>query len=244
MNSTVSAIAAAASFLLLAGCSSTTTTVAGAPGSDGDAGAGGAGTGAGDDDGGASNGDAGAPSACAAAPGPSQCKNASSWVRGVARFDPAHFAAGAHPVLRVALRHSFALLPGEDAIGGRLHAFDSFPVKDPSKGEIPFAIDMCGLGTAMWSEENGGFHVVLMLDENDNNDLDMARSNDDAIRMATPDTNELAKVVDTDVSCHAASPCLDVTLDCTGGAACTTIKPITACKKKTPSCPSDDAYCK
>jgi hypothetical protein len=181
--------------------------------------------------------------ACEKAPMASSCSVASSWVRGIVKFDPAHYAAGAAPILRVSLRHGFALFKGEEAIGGRLHAYDSVPVKDVSKGEIAFALDMCQLGTAMWSEENGTFNVVAILDENGNNDLDKATSNTDAITIGTPDKNELVKIMPVDVSCHAASACLAITADCKDGATCTTIQPITSCKKKTPGCKSDDSYC-
>lgn len=187
--------------------------------------------------------DAAAPDACGPAPSKSACKNEASWVRGIAHFDPSKIKAGAKPVLRVVLRHGFTLVKGEEAIGGRLHAWASFPVDDPSKGELPFSIDMCGLGTAMWSEENGTFHLVLILDEDGNNDLDEATSNENAITIGTPGANEQAKMVDVDVSCHAASACLDVTLDCTGPS-CTTITPMTSCKKKTPGCESDSVFCK
>lgn len=183
-----------------------------------------------------------APDACGPAPSKSACKNEASWVRGIAHFDPSRLTPGKKPVLRVVLRHSFALLKGEEAIGGRLHGWASFPVDDPSTGELPFAIDMCGLGTAMWSEENGAFHLVLILDEDGDNDLDDATSNESAIAIGTPGANEQAKVVDVDVSCHAGSACLDVTLDCTGPS-CTTITPIESCKKTTPGCKSDSVFC-
>jgi len=179
---------------------------------------------------------------CGAAPKKSACKNEGSWIRGIAHFDPTHFKAGAKPVLRVVLRHSFALMKGEETIGGRLHAWTSVPIKDPSKGEVPFAIDMCSTGTAMWSEENGAFHVVLLVDEDDNNDLDTASSNASAMIASTPGATELAKIVDVDVSCNAPSACLDVNIDCKGPS-CTTIQPITECKKKPQGCKSDSTFC-
>jgi hypothetical protein len=180
---------------------------------------------------------------CVAAPKKSRCKNESSWIRGVAHFDPSHFKAGAKPVLRVVLRHSFALMREEATIGGRLHAFTSVPIADPSKGEVPFAIDMCSSGAAMWSEENGGFHVVLILDEDGNNDLDDATDEETAMIAAMPGPKELVKLVDVDVSCKAPSPCLDVKIDCTGSS-CTTIQPMTSCKKKATSCESDSSFCR
>jgi hypothetical protein len=195
------------------------------------------------DDGGATaTDDAGPADMCAPAPKKSGCSNESSWVRGTAHWDPSHFKAGAPaPVMRVSLRHGFSLVAGEEKIGGRLHAYSTFKI-DPKTGEAPFSVDMCDFGTAMWSEENGTFHLVLMIDENGNNNLDNATSNEDAIALATPDPTELQAMVDVDVSCHAPSQCMDVKLDCTG-TTCLTITPIKSCKKKTPSCKSDDAFC-
>jgi hypothetical protein len=185
-----------------------------------------------------------AASKCAPPPSKSNCESQGAWVRGIAHFDPSKVKAGSKPVLRVTLRHSFIMVKGEEAIGGRLHGWSSVPIADPAKGEVPFAIDMCDLGTSMWSEENGVFHVVLIVDENGDNDLDNATSNEDAIAMGIPSMGELVKMVDVDVSCHALSPCVDVKLDCTGGAACTTFEPIKSCKKKTPGCESDSVFCR
>jgi hypothetical protein len=179
--------------------------------------------------------------ACAA-PKKSGCGVDGSWITGVAHFDPAKVGNKVNAKLRVSLRHGFSLINGEERIGGRLHAYDSFKL-DATKGEIAFSVDMCGLGTAMWSEENGPFHLVLFIDENGNNDLDNASSNQDAIVYATPDATELQKLVDVTVSCHSGAQCLDVNLDCTG-ASCLNITPITSCTKKTPSCKSADAFCK
>jgi hypothetical protein len=178
-----------------------------------------------------------------AIPAPSQCGNDAAWVRGVATFDPSHYAPGAKPVLRVALRHSFIVVRGEDAIGGRLHAFASFPVDDPSSGKVSFSIDMCMFETSMWSEENGTFHLVLILDEDGNNDILQAGSEQEAIALAVPGTNELTKMVDLDISCHGTAACLDVNVDCTGGTSCTKITPIRQCTKKTPGCDSAAAFC-
>jgi hypothetical protein len=182
-------------------------------------------------------------SVCDPPPKASRCGNEGAWVRGVARFDPSHFAPGAKPQLRVTLRHKFVLVPGEENIGGRLHGYASVKTVDPTKGSVAFAIDMCALGTAMWSEENGTFNLILSLDENNNNNLAYATSNEDAITIATIDPGELTKMVDVDVSCNAASACLDVKLDCKDGAKCTTITPMASCTKKTPGCPSDDVFC-
>lgn len=181
------------------------------------------------------------PSSCAAPPSKSTCGE-SAWVRGVAHFDPAKLKAGSKPVLRVALRHGFVMVHGEETIGGRLHGYVSVPVKDPSKGEQAFAIDMCDFGTSMWSEENGAFNLVVIIDENGDNDLDEATSNMEAITMGTPSKGELVKMASLDVSCTGKSACLDMKIDCTG-ASCLTIKPVESCAKKLPGCNSDSAFC-
>jgi hypothetical protein len=173
---------------------------------------------------------------CAPAPTTSKCMNPSSWVRGIAKFDPTHFAAGAKPTLRIALRHGFIIDNGEDQIGGRLHAFTSKRIMDASTGEFPFSIDMCMFGTAMWSEENSAFNLVLILDENGNNDVAAGGS-------ATPDPGELVKLMKVEVSCNAPSPCVEAQLDCSTGSACTTIVPLTSCTKKMPGCNSESVYC-
>lgn len=185
--------------------------------------------------------DAAAADTCAVAiPKKAKCGNNGAWVRGVAHFDPAKVSA-AKPVLRVVLRHSFVLVDGEEKIGGRLHGWTSVPITDPSKGEVPFAIDMSALAT-MWSEENGAFHVVLIIDEDDNNDLDNAGSLAESLVIGTPGANELAKIVDVEVSCHAEAACLDVNIDCTGPD-CTTIEPMAKCTAKKPGC-GGSGFCK
>ncbi len=183
------------------------------------------------------------PGTCRPISTPSQCKNDGAWVRGVVHFDGSRFKDGSvKPVLRVTLRHQFTLVKGEENVGGRLHAYKTFPITNPAAGRYEFSLDMCQFGTAMWSEENGAFNLIAHLDENDNNDLDTAKTNDQAVKVATPDTDELVKMVTVDVSCNAASPCLDMTLDCTG-AECLKIEPMASCKKKTPGCKSDDSFC-
>ncbi len=223
-------IAVALSLLSLAGCSSSPQGTPAAPdGGTSDAGVADA------------AGDAGR--VCDPPPRASKCGNEASWVRGVVHFDPSHFAAGAKPILRITLRHQFVLVPGEENIGGRLHMFTSVKLTDWSTGDVPFALDMCGLGTAMWSEENGSFNLIASIDENANNNLSLATSNEDAITIATIDPGELTKMVPVDVSCNAAGACLDIKLDCVDGAKCTTIKPMTSCMKKAPGCTSDDEFC-
>ena len=223
--------------LALAGCSSTSEPAGAGPASTPDAG--GPVDPGGEPD--AATPDAGG-SQCAAPPSKSSCGD-SAWVRGTAHFDPSLLKAGSAPILRVVLRHGFTMVKGEETIGGRLHAYASVPVKNPAAGEVTFAIDMCDTGTSMWSEENGAFHLVLILDENGDNDLDNATSNEDAIVIGTPTKGELVKMVDVDVSCKGTSACLDVKVDCSG-ASCLTFQPMKTCAKKLPGCGSDSSFCK
>ncbi len=196
-------------------------------------------------DAGAAPPDAGHPLVCPPPPAAPGCADAgdSSWVRGVARFDPARIPDGGSPAIRFALRHPFTLYPGEDQIGGRLHMWTSVSLTEPGTGEVPFSIDMCGMGTAMWSEENGTYRLIAILDVNGNNDIDLAVSNDEAIARGRPDPGEPTGMIDVPVSCHAASPCLELNLGCYGGTACTTITPLVACTPMSPGCASDAAYC-
>lgn len=182
-----------------------------------------------------------ASNACPMIPGPSKAGNDGAWVRGVVHFDPSRFAAGSQPVLRVVLRHSFALVRGEEKIGGRLHGWTNVPIEDPSTGEVPFTIDMAENHT-MWSEGNGTFHVVFIIDENDDNNLDFVTTQTEAMLAGVVSPNELAKIADVDISCHEPSPCLDVKVDCVGPS-CTEITPITKCEKKLPACSGDGDFC-
>lgn len=179
--------------------------------------------------------------ACPMIPGTSRSGNDGAWVRGVARFDPSRFQAGQKPVLRVILRHGFVLVRGEEKLGGRLHGWVNVPIEDPTSGVQPFAIDMADNHT-MWSEGNGTFHLVLIIDENGDNDLDVVTTQAEAMAASMPAPTELAKRTDVDISCHAPSPCLDVKVDCTG-TSCLEITPVTSCTKKLPACESDADFC-
>ncbi len=165
-------------------------------------------------------------------------------VRGVARFDPTARAAGSgKPALSLFLRHSFVYRDVEKSIGGRLHAFKRIPLTSEhlASGAVDFTIDLCEFGVAMWSEENGAFNLVAILDENDAHDAEKATAE---YPFQTPIKGEMAKMVSgIEISCHADSPCVDVPLDCTDGTACTTIAPITKVECRTPACGSDDAFC-
>ncbi|CAN5559452.1 hypothetical protein BH09MYX1_BH09MYX1_14340 [soil metagenome] len=180
---------------------------------------------------------------CDPPPKASKCGIEGSWIRGVVHFDPTHYAAGAKPILRLTLRHKFVLVDGEENVGGRLHVFSSTKITDWSTGTLPFALDMCSLGTAMWSEENGTFNLIASIDENANNNLALATSNETAVEIAKIDPGELTKMVDVDVSCNAPPSCLDIKLDCSDGTKCTTITPMVSCAKRAPGCTSDDEFC-
>jgi hypothetical protein len=164
--------------------------------------------------------------------------NPGSVIRGVVKFDPAQYN-GKKPSLRVFLHHQWAMLKDEDKHGGHPHAYTTSTDVDLTKGEARFTVDMCELGTAMWSEENCGFNLVTVLDETNDNDPDIAGQLAFIVKPGS-----LAKMTPLDVSCHAASPCLDITADCKDGEACTTYAPITSCKCGASSCPSDDKTCK
>jgi len=186
------------------------------------------------------------PVSCSAPTNASHCtdQNPNSWVYGIARFNPALVPDGVKPVLRIALRHNFVELPTENVIGGRLHAFANVPVTDVASGSVPFKLDMCQDQIAMWSEENGPFNIVGILDFNDNNDMNKATSQATSETIADPDPGEPAGMVHGfDVSCHTAGACLDLRLECIDGTACTTITPFASCSKTTPACTSDSVFC-
>jgi hypothetical protein len=171
----------------------------------------------------------------------SKCKpaNEGSVVRGIVKFDPAHFAGKPAPVLRVFMHHQYVLQASEGKQGGHPHAWDSFSNVDVAKGEARFKLDMCELGTAMWSEENCGFNIVVMLDENGDND-----PNKGGLPALMPQKGELVAMVPLDISCHKPSPCLEIEAKCADGEACTTYTPITKCACAADKCPSQDSICK
>jgi hypothetical protein len=123
--------------------------------------------------------------------------------------------------------------------GGHPHAWASFPDVDTVKGEARFSIDLCELGPAMWSEENCGFNLVVMIDQNGSNDPDA-----DGITALVPDKGELVKMVPLDISCRKPSTCLQITADCTDGDTCTTYTPPKTCACAADSCKSPSAFCK
>jgi hypothetical protein len=179
--------------------------------------------------------------ACGAIP-KSKCSpaNEGSIVRGIVKFDPAHFAGKPKPTLRIFLHHQVVLKDSEGKQGGHPHAWTSATDVDVDKGEAHFTLDQCEFGTAMYSEENCGFNLVALLDEDGSHDPDVYG---EAALM--PKQGELVKLTPLTISCHAPSSCLSITADCADGEACTTYTPlaISACKCAASSCQSDSVIC-
>lgn len=194
-----------------------------------------------DDDGSGSEDPSPTPDACGAVKVKSKCKpaNEGSIVRGVVKFDASKLktVSSTDVKLRIFLHHQMTTRDGEDRLGGHPHAFKSYPV-DLSKGEARFSLDLCEFGVAMWSEENCGFHVVAMIDGDGGNDPNNGPT------ALVPRKGTFVKMVPIDISCHAPSPCLEITADCVDGEACTTYSPPAACSCAPNSCPSDDSLCK
>jgi hypothetical protein len=182
-----------------------------------------------------------APAITCAPPPTSMCKtpNPGSVIRGVARFDPSLVPEGTTANLAIFLHHRITVTAREAKIGGHPHAYKYIRRIDTSTGAVPFSIDLCQLGTAMYSEENCGFNLVVMLDLNGSND-----PNKGSIAM-TPQVGEAVAIKPLDVSCRGDSQCLDLELKCMDGEACTTFVPTTQaeCKCAATSCPSDDKLC-
>lgn len=172
-------------------------------------------------------------------PEPSICNpaNPGSVVRGVVRFEPAHFQSGQAVTLVVLLKHQVIAVASEATTGGHMHAYKSFDVDDVASGKVEFSIDLCELGTAMWSEENCGFNLITILDEDGSNNP----------RRGAPawaaQAGELVKMTPLSISCRSGSPCLDIVADCVDGDACTTFEPPVDCTCAAERCPSDDALC-
>jgi len=179
------------------------------------------------------------PAACGAV-AKSKCSpaNPGSVVRGLVKFDPAHYAGKSKPTLRVFMHHQFVMRADEGKTGGHPHAFVSSDDVDMDKGVAKFSIDLCELGTAMYSEENCGFNIIALLDENGNNDPDTKGE-----PAFIPDKGELMKMTPVNVSCKTASQCLEIVADCADGSTCTTYTPVTTCKCSANKCPSDDKIC-
>lgn len=184
------------------------------------------------------------PDKCGTVP-PSKCKpaNAASVIRGVAHFDPTKFSAagadgGDAPRLAIFLAHRQYAQVSEHALGGHPHADKIMEHVDVTKGEIPFVIDLCEYGVAMWSEDNCEFNLILILDKNGNN-----APNFTSINMV-PDMGEPSKMTVVQLSCRGTSACMDITLDCADGQKCVSYDTPSTCACAAESCNSDSVTCK
>jgi hypothetical protein len=177
---------------------------------------------------------------------PSKCMpaNGASIIRGIAHFDPAKLASGGpdaggvSPQLSIFLAHREYAQKPEWAQGGHPHAYKIMQNLDLTKGEIPFAIDMCELGTAMWSEDNCDFNLILVLDKNGNNVADAFSINQ------VPDQGELSKMTVVQLSCRGTSACMDINLDCVDGQPCVNYDSPGTCACAAETCNSDSVTCK
>lgn len=167
----------------------------------------------------------------------SACKNGASIIRGVVRLAPGLVpSVGTVGRIVIGLTHHRGL--GEYAQGGHLHWYKVLPKKDLAAGPIPFQLDMCGGGTAMWSEDNCEFNLVVLLDANGNNGVTGEGW------QQVPDPGEPATRKVIDLSCRGESPCLDVVLDCVDGASCVSYTDPGACKCAAKTCDSPSTICK
>ncbi len=152
----------------------------------------------------------------------SKCKpkNPGSVVRGLVHFDPALLGGGpiGERTLVIYLMHRQFAEPSEWALGGHPHAYKTIPKVDYIKGEASFSIDLCEFGAQMWSEDNCDFNLIAMIDRNGTNDPTSTFF--DSAHPAVPDPGEPAAVKTIQISCFAASQCVEMRLDCTDGASC------------------------
>jgi hypothetical protein len=156
------------------------------------------------------------------------------------KFDASTLPAGTKTAnLVVFLHHQFVLQPEEAAQGGHPHAWKVFKNVDVTKGQTTFALDMCQMGTAMWSEENCGFNIVAMLDTTGSHNPDTM-----GIDALAPEKGVLTKMIPIEISCHTQSKCIKFDLDCADGTACTSYTPPTTCACAADKCPSQDKICK
>jgi hypothetical protein len=147
----------------------------------------------------------------------STCANPNSIVRGVAVLG--NDDGPTTGTLRIQLNHEYL---GGGAMGGVPHTGTSIPGVDFAAGPVPFAVDMCTNGE-MWSEENCGFVVHVILDV----DAD-----------GTLDPGEPSGSVPVFLSCTGDPVCTEVALDCTDGSTCLAFPDPTYC-----GCPAVAASC-
>ena len=101
---------------------------------------------------------------------------------------------------------------GAGAAGGVPHWGVEVDAVDLRAAPEEVQLDMCMNGE-MWSEENCGYQLIVILDKNDNNGM----SN------ALPDPGEPAMAIPLELSCNGPPPCLDVELDCLDGSTCAAV---------------------
>ena len=161
-------------------------------------------------------------------PGPSVCGNEASILRGTVRLAPGLKPKNTSGDLYIALAHE-SYAGGQ---GGGFHWDTTVNGADLSAGPVPFELDMCQ-GAAMWSEDNGSYGLVVVLDANGNN----------GPHLLLPDEGEPStRVPGLTVSCTGSSPCLDVVLDCVDGDTCATFAD-EPCQLADQTCNSDFALC-
>jgi hypothetical protein len=169
-------------------------------------------------------------------PGASTCGNAGSIIRGYVAKDPSSTVSGWSGNLWVFLTHYW---PTMGELGGEVKASKLYENVDLEDGEpFAFEIDMCdGAFGAMWSEDNCGYNLELLLDKNGN---------------ATPenrlpdDLEPAHKVENVLISCEDDSQCTGtLLLDCKRGAPCFQFenKDIPDCECAASTCNSDYYNC-
>ena len=164
----------------------------------------------------------------------SVCGNTSSLIRGVVRLDPEVTpTAGTSGDLLIVLTHK-AL--GEADTGGVYHTLLPIPSVNLASANVPFTLDMCN-GGEMWSEENGAFNLIVILDTNGNNDP----TNPNFTWI--PDLGEASIRAELPISCHTPSPCLDVKLSCVAGQSCIAFNQPPGCGCTQPACNSPINAC-
>jgi hypothetical protein len=101
---------------------------------------------------------------------------------------------------------------GAGATGGVYHWSVQQDAVDLVAAPVEVQLDMCSNGE-MWSEENCGYQLIVILDKNGNN----------GAANAVPDPGEPARAIPLDMSCKGPPPCFDVELDCVDGATCVAV---------------------
>ncbi len=162
---------------------------------------------------------------CAPPVTPSACGNPNSVVRGMATLSVQDGPTAGN--LLVLLNHEHL---GGGADGGVPHTGVFWTDVELGNGPVPFEVDMCSNGE-MWSEENCAFVLHVTLDLDADNTIDPGEPTGTATGLW--------------LSCTAEGPCIDITMDCTDGVACTAFDdpPICGCVDTGESCNSPIVTC-